>query len=225
MLRLELERPVDVSAQGLAAAAAAAAAMAKGGSTGSSEQGTQQGGGGAASPPYPINWLRNAGIRCVRTSHYLIVDVDFWPSTELLPLLRRQLAGWDPSATPPRALVVPNFQRSGHGCRTAEEPTACREAFESGGIAMPRSFAELQACLQSKDCVVFDGEYNPQGQASTDVKAWRALPAGATRRIPCITSERYEPYVALLRDATTPMFDERFTGCARTAHRAHAHNA
>ena len=44
-------------------------------------------------------------------------------------------------------------------------------------------------------------------QASTDVKAWRSQPAGATRRVPCITSERYEPYVVLQRDEATPLFD------------------
>ena len=77
---------------------------------------------------------------------------------------------------------------------------------------MPSDFASLRACLTARDCVVFDGEYNPQGQASTDVKAWRELPAGVTRRVPCITSERYEPFVVLRREARTPPFDERFTG-------------
>ena len=37
--------------------------------------------------PYPINWLRNQGIRCAGTSHYLMVDIDFWPSAELHGLL------------------------------------------------------------------------------------------------------------------------------------------
>ena len=211
MLRLELTRPIDVSAQGLAAAAAAAATSAETSSSAAAAA-------AAASTPYPINWLRNAAIRCVATSHYFIVDVDFWPSSELLPLLRRQLTGWGGAAggssapSPPKALVVPNFQRSGHGCRTSEDPLACRNSFEAGGIVMPRTFADLQQCLSSTDCVVFDGEYNPQGQASTDVRSWRALPPGSVRRIPCITSERYEPYVVLRREASTPLFDERFTG-------------
>lgn len=157
---------------------------------------------------YPINWLRNEGIRCVATSHYLVVDVDFWPSVELLTALREQLHHWADDT----ALVVPNFQRSGHGCRNAEEAMACREAFDKGEIVMPTTFSALHSCLDAKDCVVFDGEFNPQGQASTDVKAWLQLAPGATRRVPCITSERYEPFVALRRSTTTPTFDERFTG-------------
>lgn len=170
-------------------------------------------GGGSASG-YPINWMRNVGIRCVATSHYFVVDVDFWPSVELLGALREQLHSRAVDEAPANAtvLVVPNFQRSGHGCRTAESASACREAFERGEIEMPSSFAALRGCLDAGDCVVFDGEYNPQGQASTDVKAWLRLGTGATRRVPCITSERYEPFVALQRTEATPTFDERFSG-------------
>ena len=57
--------------------------------------------------PYPINWLRNQGIRCAGTSHYLMVDIDFWPSAELHGLLLNFLPHWSAFNT---ALVVPNFQ-------------------------------------------------------------------------------------------------------------------
>ena len=159
---------------------------------------------------YPINWLRNAGIACVATSHYLLLDIDFWPSHELLPLLRRQLA--DQTWEERTALVVPNFQRTGHGCRTSDDASACRSAFESGAIRMPSTFSELDACLASHDCGVFDGEYNPAGQSSTDIQAWRQLLPGAVRRVPCIASQRYEPYVALRKAVGAPEFDERFQG-------------
>ena len=166
---------------------------------------------GGADTGYPINWLRNSAIGCVATTHYFIADIDFWPSAELLPLLRKQLGGWGASA-PPRVLVVPSFQRSGHGCRNADDPSACRTAFESRVISMPAYFDELQRCVGAHDCVVFDGEYNPHGQASTDVRAWRQLRDGQTRRVTCITSERYEPFVTLRKGPATPSFDERFTG-------------
>ena len=175
----------------------------------SSAEALGSGGGGGGKPGgYPINWLRNRGISCVATSHYFVVDVDFWPSAELLSLLRDQLHGWDDAT----ALVVPNFQRSGHGCRNAESAAACREAYDRREIEMPATFAALRGCMDATDCVVFDGEYNPQGQASTDVASWLALNPGATRRVPCITSERYEPFVALRRSEATPSFDERFSG-------------
>ena len=72
---------------------------------------------GVASVPseqsYPINRLRNVAIRAVRTSHFLMLDVDMWPSASLatiianlapVALLRRKLA----------ALVVPAFQLEEH---------------------------------------------------------------------------------------------------------------
>jgi hypothetical protein len=156
---------------------------------------------------YPINALRNAGIHCVATTHYFVVDVDFWPSTELRELLTQQLRDWPAQL----ALVVPAFQRSGHGCRT-DYAEACRDEWELGKIEMPTDFESLQACLSAKDCVGFDSEFNPAGQSSTDVKAWASLGRAARRAVPCILSDRYEPYVVLERTAATPTFDERFRG-------------
>lgn len=157
---------------------------------------------------YPINWLRNQAIRCARTSHYLIADVDFWPSVELLPLLRLQLTAWGERK---RAVVVPNFQRSGHGCR-AKGPYACREALSRGELSIPSTYTELAACAREHMCSVFDSEYNAAGQASTDVHAWRGLTAGAKMPVRCITSTRYEPFVVLRHSEETPKFDERFYG-------------
>ena len=106
------------------------------------------GGESESAEAYPINWLRNQGIACVRTTHYFVVDVDFWPSTELLPAIQRQLGTWRGSL---KALVVPNFQRSGHGCRNEDNPKACRAAFERGVINMPANFSALGSCLNSKE--------------------------------------------------------------------------
>jgi hypothetical protein len=136
-------------------------------------------------------------------------DVDFWPSTQLLPLLRQQLPAW---GAVDKALVVPNFQRSGHGCRNDPRIEACHEALAEGRLAMPDTFDALAACLGAKDCAVFDSEYNPTGQSSTDHGRWKKLPEGRTMRIGCFASERYEPYVVLRRGESTPTFDERFFG-------------
>ena len=131
------------------------------------------------------------------------------PSSELLKLLRRQLPLW---GSEQKVLVVPNFQRSGHGCRNDAEHTACRAALARGELAMPQNYSALKACLAGKDCAVFDSEYNPTGQSSTDIGRWHKLGEGETMRIKCIRSERYEPFVTLRRDVDTPTFDERFSG-------------
>ena len=160
--------------------------------------------------PYPINWLRNRGIACVRTTHYFMVDVDFWPSRDLRRLVRAQLPDWRDA---PRALVVPNFQRNGHGCRNDEShPHACREALAAGRLAMPETFEALQACIGDKDCAVFDSEWNAAGQSSTNVAQWKQMGENQTRRLRCLQSARYEPFTVVRRGLATPLFDERFYG-------------
>lgn len=146
----------------------------------------------------------------------MIADVDFWPSVELLPLLRLQLTAWGERK---RAVVVPNFQRSGHGCR-AKGPYACREALSRGELSIPSTYTELAACAREHMCSVFDSEYNAAGQASTDVHAWRGLTAGAKMPVRCITSTRYEPFVVLRHSEETPKFDERFYGYGKNKVRA-----
>lgn len=162
------------------------------------------------SKPYPINWLRNRGIACVRTTHYFMVDVDFWPSRALRGLVRAQLPAWRDA---PRALVVPNFQRNGHGCRNDESnPHACREALAAGRLAMPDTFEALQACIGDKECAVFDSEWNAAGQSSTNVGMWKQMGENRTRRLKCLQSARYEPFTVVRRGLATPLFDERFYG-------------
>ena len=44
--------------------------------------------------PFPINALRNAAIAAVTTSHFLLLDVDLWPSANLLEELMHLDASW-----------------------------------------------------------------------------------------------------------------------------------
>jgi len=72
---------------------------------------------------YPINALRNVGLRHVETSHVLVIDVDFIPSQNLDRTLRKVLllseqqqrqhdqAGIGSGRSEPIALVVPAFER------------------------------------------------------------------------------------------------------------------
>ena len=134
----------------------------------------------AAQVPHPahlhtLNWLRNQAIGCVATSHYLIADIDFWPSRELRRLIRMQLPAWGEAQ---RALVVPNFQRSGHGCR-ASGPSACRDAFERGSLGVPSNYSELATCARARQCAVFDSEYN--AAAVADFGSTRRSSGGSSR--------------------------------------------
>ena len=59
-------------------------------------------------PIYPINLLRNLAILNVRTTHYINMDMDLWPSVTLLDTfanLPREVLD-DPKS----ALILPAFQ-------------------------------------------------------------------------------------------------------------------
>ena len=153
---------------------------------------------------YPVNRLRNIGLRSVNTSHVLVSDADFLPSRGLRDAIRAK-AHW--LANDKLALVVPAFQRKGGRCKTLE---SCRERLEPLSTTVPGRFGQLARCLREKDCLVFQGDNSPQSHGTTDSSRW--LEGDETvRPIECFRSNRYEPYVVVSM-AQMPLYDERFAG-------------
>ena len=153
---------------------------------------------------YPVNRLRNIGLRSVNTSHVLVSDADFLPSRGLRDAIRAK-AHW--LANDKLALVVPAFQRKGGRCKTLE---SCRERLEPLPTTVPGRFGQLARCLREKDCLVFQGDNSPQSHGTTDSSRW--LEGDETvRPIECFRSNRYEPYVVISM-AQMPLYDERFVG-------------
>lgn len=167
---------------------------------------------------YPINQLRNLAIAEVKTTHFMVIDADLWPSGSLYKSLldftsERRGSPVDPLRTPRMAIVVPAFSYEGPMKKT------CNESAQSGlqgrcstsvayRSAIPDSFAKLKACVLDKNCFMFDRR-NPSGHGSTNYQAWTIQ--RSLRRIKCFKSARYEPYV-LLRTCDAPLYDERFFG-------------
>ena len=58
---------------------------------------------------------------------------------------------------------------------------------------MPANFSALGACITAADCSVFDVEYNPQGESSTNSRMWRKYERHGHYRVPCLASPRYVP--------------------------------
>lgn len=165
---------------------------------------------------YPVNKLRNLAISRVRTSHFLLCDIDLWPDASLLLRLTRFAAAQpDLFRDPKLALVVPAFSRE---VKTeCSSSTAASDSQAKYRMAechkeardMPEDFAALKACIINKECHIFD-RFNQDGHGTTDYRAW--LRQEGLRHVSCFLSNRYEPYVVLQRTPDLPRFEEQFTG-------------
>ena len=62
---------------------------------------------GSGDTQYPVNKLRNVAMMGVTTSHFLMLDVDFWPSSNLYSTICK----YAPLVDQKTALVVPAFSR------------------------------------------------------------------------------------------------------------------
>jgi hypothetical protein len=164
---------------------------------------------------YPINLLRNLGIQSVNTTHYIVLDVDLWPSASLhaaimgVPnlLLRSKYA----------ALVVPAFQlnedQRGNRHGSADETGHANDASFANFARVPIDKAELERCLGAKQCSPFYSHTSPETHSSTPYAWWQnAAPGSEPQPIKCFRSARYEPYVVLPKLATTPTYSEAFAG-------------
>ena len=187
---------------------------------------------------YPVNRLRNIGLDHVKSSHLLVVDVDFVPSDGLANqireaiVLRNKLREKAPNFTDAadhEAIVVPAFQRnSGKPCLTESD---CSENLRRDGTFIPRDFEKLRDCVRNRDCTVFQYEDNWEGHHSTRSEQWLArewyeheVTPGTDmqdlKRIHCFDSLRYEPYVVIrwcpANEASpivsAPFYDDRFHG-------------
>ena len=57
-----------------------------------------------------VNLLRNMALSTVKTSHFVYVDVDFWPSTKLRSILSDKKTRVRFASDPKLAAVIPAFQ-------------------------------------------------------------------------------------------------------------------
>ena len=164
---------------------------------------------------YPVNELRNLALEGVRTTHALIADADFWPSTKLHEALSHRAVRQQLFDDPKLALVVPAFQlKRAETC--ADETVECREEHVQ---RMPMELFAFQYMLEGNHSVEIFDPTNRGGHGSTNYQHWyqhQLLPHSEAERvveIPCLKSRRYEPFLVIryCRELVPP-FQPAFSG-------------
>lgn len=153
---------------------------------------------------YPVNLLRNLAFSAVKTSHITYADVDFWPASDLHSILsddniKERLASDSKLAT-----VIPVFQMN----RRCKEYKDCRAM---NIPSMPKNKMELINLIKKKGASTFDPT-NVGGHGSTKYITWRDQEPRTFVDLPCIKSNRYEPYLTVRYCSDLPPFQEGFTG-------------
>jgi len=153
---------------------------------------------------YPVNLLRNIAFAAVKTTHIVYADVDFWPSTDLHSTLMSRDVKTRFAADPKLATVVPVFQMY----RRCKEYNDCQD---KNIPSMPKRKGALFSLIKRKEASTFDPT-NAGGHGSTKYITWRDQELGTLVDLPCIKSNRYEPYLAFRFCSDLPPFQEGFTG-------------
>lgn len=161
---------------------------------------------------YPVNLLRNLALEAVSTSHVLVVDADFVPSANLDQAIAHHLA----SLAQRQALVIPAFERI---MECHDDDNNCLQYLQNNSSFIPHTMEDLETCMQTHECRVFQSNNNPEGHASTRSKEWlhkRKDDSMKLHPIECFDSLRYEPYLVLPwcgdDNSAVPYYDERFHG-------------
>lgn len=153
---------------------------------------------------YPVNILRNLALSAVNTSHVVYADMDFWPASNLYSTLSHANVKERLLLDPHLATVIPAFQME----RQCEKVKDCRD---ENIPRMPTDRASLFELLKTRDAAFFDFR-NYGGHGSTKYHTWKDQEEGTLVDLPCILSNRYEPYLAVRYCKDLPPFQEGFKG-------------
>lgn len=165
---------------------------------------------------YPVNALRNLAFRNVYTTHFMYADIDFWVSSNLHDILNLEFVRRELANDAKLALIIPAFQIrrkcsdldwTTFNPETEPEPE-CRD---ENIPRMPLNMEDLTELLVNHQASAFDPT-NRGGHGSTSYREWFRMSDGELWDIPCILSNRYEPYVAARWCDAYPPYQEVFTG-------------
>lgn len=156
---------------------------------------------------YPVNVLRNLAISAVKTSHFVYIDSDFWLSSNTDSVLMKKDVKEALSKDPKQAIVIPAYQLHSK-CSKPKDLKGCRKEKSD---TMPLTKPDLLERIKDGQVTVFDPK-NPRGHGSTMYDLWEAQATGSVAKIPCLKSDRYEPYLVVQHCRELPPCQEQFTG-------------
>ena len=145
---------------------------------------------------YPHNQLQNLAIQALQTTHAIPLDIHVLPSTGLYDILHSPSAVRELANDPKLAIVLPSFE--------AREASTHNE-----GIiwSIPDSFESLVMHLSTKTANII-GSNDIDLQGSTLYRSWVKQDPGALLSIDCVSSDYYEPFVAVRYCEGLPPFQE-----------------
>lgn len=149
-----------------------------------------------ASTATPLNQLRNLAIQGLQTTHFVYLDIQVVPSVDLYDVLHSPTTVGELAKNPKLAIVIPSFEVNAE---------AARGDISLGGI--PATFESLIMQLSDKTAnIMGSGDIALQG--STLYRSWVQQDQGGLLSIDCVSSDYYEPFVAIRYCDGLPPFQE-----------------
>ena len=159
---------------------------------------------------YPVNTLRNIAMAGVKTTHLMLLDVDFVPSTDLHQhLMKHREALVDPKQT----IVIPAFETGLSDFEDVSDDFPVPETKKAllTSFGYPGRWKE-NGRRKYIEQFFFNSQSNPGGHNSTNYTHWLGQSSLTLHPITCVASPRYEPYLVLRYCRDLPPYQESFTG-------------
>jgi len=149
-----------------------------------------------ASTATPLNQLRNLAIQGLQTTHVVYLDIHVVPSVDLYDILHSPTTVAELAKDPKLAVVIPSFEVNAK---------SVGGDISLGGI--PATFESLIMQLSDKTAnIMGSGDIALQG--STLYRSWVQQDQGGLLPIDCVSSDYYEPFVAIRYCDGLPRFQE-----------------
>lgn len=147
----------------------------------------------------PINQLRNLAMQGIQTTHVISLDVGMWESGDLYETLNTPLVIRSLAQDPKLAIVIPAFEVNIQSYSSRKE---CMRNIPSSFDGLIIQLGEKR--VSPKDPLHFSRH------GSTQYRSWVKQAYGELIDIDCVSSDGYEPFIAVRYCEGLPPFQEVF---------------